>query len=475
MKLRPHQVQPVAHLLELIRKGRNVVDLSDCGTGKTYVAAAVAKQLAIPTLAIVPKIAVSQWHAAAAHFDDTLSVIGYEALRTGRSPFGSWDNTPPPGFRNETYFKCQCCQREVDLDDDPGCYCHPQKIHCIETKKVAWNYGKFNFHPAVKFIIFDEVHRCSAIDSLNADMLIAARRQCIRILGLSATAACGPLQMRALGYALGLHGLTNFYGWSRRYGCGKLEGVAGWHWLAGRDRQVEFMAKLNQEILPARGVRVRVNDIPDFPKRTVDCRLFDLDEPGKVDTIYNEMRDSLSALDARSAQDVASDHPLTVQLRAMQKIELLMVPLFAELAADYVTKGHSVGLFVNFTQTIQELRKRFKNSSTIDGITKNRDYQIEQFQRAVNRVVLINNEAGGVALSLPDETGEYPRVGIVSLPRSARTFKQLISRFHRESSKSPCAYVVPLIAGSKQISIHKKVMAKVNNIDALNDSDFLPD
>lgn len=476
-KLRPYQQQPAADLFELIQSGQNAIDLSDTGTGKTYVAACVAKNLGRPTLAVVPKITRSQWRKAAAHFDDTISVVGYEALRTGRTPYGWWDNTPPPAFRSETYFKCQCCQREVDFDNYVPCYCHPIGCHCIETKKVAWDYGKFNFHPAIEFIIFDEVHRCSGIDSLNADMLIAAKKQGIRILGISATAACGPLQMRALGFALGLHNLTNFYSWTRRYGCGKLDGVPGWQWLAGKDRQVEFMQKLNSELIPSRGVRVRVNDIPNFPKRIVECRLFDLDEAGRIDALYDEMRIALSQLEKQSLRDAASDHPLTLQLRTMQKIELLKVPLFVELANDYMAKGCSVGIFCNFSQTITELRQRLNCDCVIDGTVSEakRTKAVSDFDLGHSRSMLLNSEAGGVGLSLPDRTGDSPRVGIASTPRAARTFKQLIGRFHREDSKSTCTYIVPLIAGSKEVSIHDKMMAKVDNLDALNDGDFIPD
>jgi len=475
--LRPHQISPVADLVGLLSAGQNAIDISDCGTGKTYVAAAVAKTLARPTLAVVPKITQSQWRKAAAHFDDTLSVTGYEALRTGRTPFGTWDNNPPPGFKSETWFKCQCCQREVDMDNYVPCYCHPAGVHCLETKKVPWKYGRFNFHPGIEFLIMDEVHRCGAMDSLNADMLIAAKRQGIRILGLSATAACGPLQMRALGFALGLHNLADFYAWTRRYGCGKIDGVPGWHWKAGKDRQVEFMRKLNAEIIPSRGVRVRVNDIPNFPKRIVDCRLFDLDEAGRIDALYDEMRIPLDILAKRTSRDAASDHPLTMQLRMMQKIEILKVPLLTELVPDYVAKGYSVGVFCNFQQTIDELRKRLHCDCVIDGSVTGaaRDRSVERFQSADARVMLLNSEAGGVGLDLPDLTGEHPRVGLVLPPRSARTFKQLISRFHRESSKSTCVYNVLLAAGSKEVSIHNKVMAKVDNLDALNDGDFLPD
>lgn len=476
--LRPHQVIPVEHLVHALRLGINAVDLSDTGTGKTYVAAAVANRLKRSTLAIVPKIAMSQWKKAAEHFGDTLSVVGYEALRTGRTSYGTWDNTPPPGFKSDTYFKCQCCQLEVDLDNDPGCYCHPLKIHCLETKKIAWDYGQFRFHPAVHFTIWDEVHRCGGIDSLNADMLIAARRENVPILGLSATSACGPLEMRALGYALNLHGLGNFYQWTRKYGCGKIEGMPGWHWKAGKDRQKEFMLKLREEIIPARGVRVSYKDIPGFPERTVTPKLFDLDTPGQLDALYEDMREALEQLQNRTTLDTDAEHPLTKMLRLLQRIELLKVPLVCELAPDYIAKGYSVGVFVNYKQTMTELRRRLKCDCFIDGSSegqKGRVQSIEQFQRGVKQLILVNNDAGGASVSLPDETGENPRKGLVMPPRSARTLKQLLGRFHRESSKSPCSYDILLAAGTAEVSTFKKLSVKLDNLDTLNDGDLLPD
>lgn len=477
--LRPHQVQPVARLVRILQAGVNAVDLSDTGTGKTYVAVAVANRLKVPTLAIVPKISVSQWHAAAAHFGDTLSVVNYESLRTGRTPFGTWENPPPPGFRSETYFKCQCCQLIVDPENDPdGCYCHPLKIHCLETKKVPWEYGQFKFSPAVGLTIWDEVHRCGATNSLNADMLIAARRQRIPVLGLSATSACGPLEMRALGYVLGLHNLNDFYRWTLKYGCGKIEGLRGWHWKAGKDRQKEFMLQLREEIIPSRGVRVSYKNIPNFPERTVTPRLFDIDGGGQLDALYGEMREALECLEKRTAIDTDAEHPLTKMLRALQRIELLKVPLVCELVPDYLAKGYSVGVFVNYKQTMTELRKRLKCDCFIDGSpegSRGRAGSIARYQAGKDRLILINSDAGGAAVSLPDETGESPRKGLVMPPRSARTFKQLIGRFHRENSLSPCSYDILLAAKTAEVSTHTKLMGKVDNLDTLNDGDFLPD
>lgn len=406
---------------------------------------------------------------------DTISVVGYEELRTGRSPFGQWDNNPPPGFRNEKYFKCQCCQRIVDFDKYEGCHCHPAGIHCVEEKKKPWRYGKFNFSPGIGFIIFDEVHRCAGIKSRNADILIAARRQGLRALGLSATAACGPLQMRALGYTLGLHNLDGFYGWTRKYGCGKLSGVPGWHWLAGAEKQKNFMVKLHKELIPAHGVRVRVNDIPGFPERTITVEQFDLDAAGQIEHLYKTMHAPLTALRERASLDVAADHPLTKNLRQKQEIELLKVPLAVELTNDYLSKGCSVGIFINFAQTMQELRRRLDCSCFIDGSAagqKGREGSILNFNSDSARLILVNNEAGSVSWSGHDLHGNFPRVGLVMPPLSARSFKQLCGRFHREGGLTPCFYKVLLAANTMETKIFKKLNGKLDNLDALNDGDF---
>lgn len=475
--LRPHQVEPVTHLCKLLRAGVNAVDLSDTGTGKTYVAAAVANFLKRPTLAVVPKIAVTQWQRAASHFGDTISVVGYEALRTGRSPFGSWDNTPPAGFRNETYFKCTNCQLTVDLENFNSCYCHPKGIHCVETKKIAWDYGRFNFHQAIGQLIFDEAHRCGARDSLNADMMVGAKRQGIPTLALSATAACGPLEMRALGYLLGLHSLQDFYGWSAGYGCGKIQGLRGWHFKAGKDKQPAIMRRLRDQIIPAHGVRVRAEDIPGFPVRTIIPKLYDVDSAEKIRTIQESMQTALATLNAKKANYVDATLPITEASHYMQEIELLKVPLAVELARDLVANGQSVGIFVNFSATIKELAARLKTKCIIDGSrdgVRNRSKHIDSFQAGDDRVILINSEAGGAAVSLPDETGERPRHGLVMLPRSARTFIQLLGRFHRESSKSPCWYHVLLAARTRDEGIFERLNRKISNIDALNDGDISP-
>jgi hypothetical protein len=476
-KLRPHQIEPAKHLFQLVQAGQNCVDASDTGIGKTYVATAVALALNQPTLVVAPDVALSSWTRAAKYLGGSVSVVSYDQLRTGRTPYGTWANNPPKGFRNEIFFKCQSCQRIVDMEKFEPCYCHPAGFHCLEAKKKAWKYGPFTYVPQIKFLIFDEAHRCSAMDSLNAQLLVAARRNGIQTLCLSATLADSPLKMFALGYVLGLHN-GDFYRWSQQYGCGKIQGLRGWHWTLGKDRQKEAMKQLNSKIFPAKGVRVCRADVPGFPTVSVSTGLYDLEDPSKVDALYAEMREPLDRLSKRMESDVCAEMEITKMLRIRQKLELLKVPLAIELAKDAVEKGHSVGIFLNFKETMDELRRRLGCDCYIDGSPAGkrfRERNIENFQADKERIILVNSEAGGLAVSLHDLHGNHSREGLVFPVFSATTFIQLLGRFPREGGKTHSNYKVLLAANTIEEKIDAKLSNKIGNLTALLEGSVLSD
>lgn len=474
-------------------------------TGKTYVALAVAFSLRLPTLVVCPKISISMWHRVAEQFGDSVSVTNYEKLRTGKTPFGVWENQDKlAGSSDRRFFVCEYCQQKVELQNITPCYCHQEGIHCLNTKNKPRNFGTFKFSDAIRFLIFDEVHRCSALNSLNADMLIAAKRQGIKTLSLSATAACGPLQMRALGYLLDLHGdktervellspknsavfdfdywinhphrkILTFYSWAMKRGVKKHPTFRGLHWPLGAEKQKEVLAEIRSQIIPSRGVRVTADEIPGFPECDITAELYDIDAPGKLDGLYQEMETSLCALAEKSIGD-AEDFPLTRILRTRQKIELLKVPVAVELTNDYLAKGYSVVLFVNFQQTIEELVERL-SCPFIDGRVTGgeREAILENFQDNLCRELVVNCDAGGISISLHDLDGNFPRVGIVFPNFSAVSMRQVFGRLRREGGKSKSFYRVLLAAGTvEESSIYPKLRNKLNNLDALNNSDLCP-
>jgi len=476
----PYQVPVAQRLLGLLQTSGAALDGSDMGTGKTFTATSIARSLALPTLVVCPQISITAWNRAAAAMGTEFDVLNYEMLRMGTTPFGEWEN---PRKRAERFYECTECQLKVKLDEPFRCPHHHLGIHCLREKSVAHEHGKFFWNPAVKFIIFDEVHRCGGMDSLNSDMLVAAKRQGIKVLGLSATVADTPLNFRGLGYVLGLHQLVgrenSFYQWANRKGCRKspFGGLA----FTGNDnfRRIK-MQELHEEVFVERGARIRISDLPPgvFPSVQITAELYDLKESGRIDELYAEMDDAVQELNERKLQDKNLEHPLTRVLRAKQEIELLKVPLFEEVVRSGLENGRTIGVFVNFSQTIEALCKRLKTDCRIDGTQigaaghARRQAIIDRVQADEERVIILNNQAGGVSISLQDLTGRFPRLGAVSLPNSASMFRQLCGRFPRAGGKSPSLYRIILAAGTVEEKLHKRLAEKLDQMDVLNDGDL---
>lgn len=493
-RLLPYQVAPFRKLVSGFEQGLQAqVDFSDVGTGKTYVGAAVAAHFSLPTLVVCPYSVKSSWAEAAAHFSDELSIVNYESLTTGKTPYGSWEFQAIVDRPRPYFFSCTICQKKFRTELDLGnpCQYHPAGIHCVVRKTESIDYGKFLWNSAVGTIFFDEIHRCSAMDSLNAETLVAAKRDGRRILGISATAAWSPLKLRALGYALDLHGdsaplmvkrgsLTfqrapDFFAWSRKFGCRRHPAFKGWHWFASEKEQVAIMGEIRKEILPARGVRIEVADVPNFPTVSVQPQLFDL--PESPDSATNE---SLEIFEERAGDPLLWSE-ITRRLRARQRSELLAVSTIADLAKDKMDAGLSVAIFANFMQTLDELGKRLGVEAFLDSRTTgaDRDRIIGQFVRNETRIVLGNSAACGVGVGLHDKGRGLPiehdpicpRYGIVIPGEDAIVYQQTLGRLPRQGGRSHSIFKIFLVKGIQE-KVYKNLMQKKANIEALTDGDL---
>lgn len=482
--LRPHQIQPVQHLLGLFKNFRGLVDASDTGTGKTYVGAAVGASLNVPALVICPAIAQTAWRNAAAHFGTEFSIVSYDKLRLGHSGYGQWRNQQAVDSGRKFSFQCQCCQRTIELDGPNyfPCYTNTLGIHCLVSKKSDISYGSFSFHPGIRLLLVDEGHRCGGLNSLNSEFLIAAKRQGIPTLVMSATLASTPLQLRALGYLLDLHTLTprgglGFYDWAARYGCRREAELGGYKWMVGEEKQNGIMQEIHSKIIPARGVRVRTCDIPGFPERIVVSESYDLEEANKVQSLYQEMAQALTELNERTAS--YADGPLQRIIAARQKIELLKIPIALSLTEDDLAKGYSPCIFASYRATLLELQKRMGGPDEVDIIDGHctgaqRDAAIERYQTNRRRRLLLNSLAGGISISLQDLTGFFPRSANVFPDPSAVVMKQVLGRLPRDGGKTPALYRVLFAAGTWEDSMARALRSKANAIDTLNDGDLAP-
>lgn len=414
------------------------------GVGKTYSASAVIRELNLPTLVVCPKVIIGAWGRVLGALGTDADVINYEMVRTGRTPYGKMD------------------------------------------KEFAWD-------PAVKFLVFDEVHRCKGVDTDNSELLLAAARQKIPTLVMSATPAQTPLDFRALGQLMGLHRgegkqtlrdfenpLPTFSQWARRNGI-RLGAIYGQYIFPGRtEDRARHMTNI-AESMRDKIVRVRISDIPDFPQTQITAELYDVAEPAKMEKLYAEMAAAVADLRERKSYDKDPDHPLTKILRIRQELELLMVPSFVGLATDAMEQGMSVPIFVNFKRTIEEIGLRIPHAIRGLGVISG-DYTAAQndatatkFREDKIRVVLCQIDSGGVGISLHDVNGKYPRYSILSPGQSATNLRQATGRVQREGGKSKSIQRIVLPNHPVGRKVHANLQARLNNLDALIDEDLMPE
>jgi len=438
--------------LQVIPREGAAVDGSDTGTGKTLVAVETVKRLGNPpTLVICPKVVIPAWQRTAAAQGIDLDVLNIEKLRAGNTPYGGWY---PRDSR------------------------HP-------TEWFGWN-------PGIKFLVIDEAHRCKASGNKrvngviqpprNAELMRAARRQRIPALAMSATLADTPLEMDALGYLLRLHDSdskptlrnphpTHFLDWARDYGVRMTS--TGPEFIGG---PVE-MARIHAQLYPHKGVRVRIKDLGDlFPETQITAELCEIDNPEKVDAIYAEMAEALAELKKRTDRYFTDEFAMAER----QKVELLKVPAFVDLAQDAIAQRMSVAIFVNFRLTLQEICRRLGTDCFIDGSqigpqgSLQREANRLAFQSDRSRIIVCIAEAGGLGLDLHDITGRHPRLALISPGYNAKTLKQVLGRVWRAGGLSKSLQRLIFARGTIEETVHAAVSRKCNNLDALQDGDLEP-
>lgn len=471
--LLPYQVAPATGLLRALKRNGAAVDASECGAGKTYTVGAVLRALNVPTLVVGPKVSRPGWLRMGRHLNTSFSYTHYEEIRTGETPYGLWDNPRPDRLATELW--CEVCQCKVV---DQPCPYHQAGIHCVKVKKIPHKRGKFRWNDAIKLLVFDEAHRCCGLDSSHADLVIAARREGVPTLALSATLGDSPLHFRALGYLLGLHYLHNFYPWVMSHGCRRMP-YGGIHFVCSEENQRRHMEKIHHAIFPEHGVRLRVDEIPGFPEIDVRAELYEIDgKPGQIDALYEEMGDSIS--EVHDNRDFDVDLPITADMRARQEVELLKVPALVELCRDGVSEGKHVAIFVNFRRTCEELCKRLGTQCRVDGSQVGeygrlqRELHVEDFQRDAQPVIICTAAAGSESLDMHDVRGKFQRLGLMTPMNSVRQFKQVLGRLRRSGAKSRAIYRMVLAAGTCEEKIKENLDRKLMRMDSLNDGDLMP-
>jgi len=382
-----------SHVYQLKLRGASL-DTSETGTGKTVVACDVAKNF--PNVCVVcPKIVIPAWTRELKEVGVTpMFVLNYEKIRTGNTQFVTKEG----------------------------------------KKKFTWNL------PDDTLIIWDEVHYCKGATSQNSEMLIAATKSGLFNLMLSATAAKDPTEMRAIGFALGLHNLAkdkgpnqkSWFRWMKEHGC-RMDTFR--NWVSGG---LKHLVRLNTVLYNGYAVRLTTSDLPNafMDNRVITQPVAFMQAKSIVEAYSSVVSDTLIGLVAEDRQP--EPYVLTEILRARQIVEAAKVPETCLLVDQAVEEGFSVVVFVSFSDTMSMYLRVFPDAAVIRGgqsVTE-REANVQSFQANEKRIMICNSAAGGTGVSLHDIHGGHPRMTFINPSYNIVEYTQVLGRTYRNGAKS---------------------------------------
>ena len=425
------QQKAADHFLASLKQGKHTLDTSEVGTGKTVVAAYLAKQLGMRVAVICPKAVIPMWDREMIDMGvEPDCVMNYERIRTGKTAFLS-----------------------------------------KKGKKIM----KWLFEEPT-FVIFDEVHKCKGAWTQNAQLLISLVKQAEEhghlIHAMSATAAEDPTEMRALGYMLRLHDLNkkpnSWQGWMEDNGCA-VDNWGKWK-LLSRKRLKDVHCTMYGE--QGAAYRLTIEDFPDsFKENRVFVEHLEFKDSKKILEAYENYGVTPSIVSEYLENGSVTDNEFDIVniLRARQLAESLKVHDIVEMTEDLKDQDKSVVIFVNFRDTAEALTDKLGCPSIIGGQNPyRRQAIIDDFSLDEERVLVVNIAAGGTGLSLHDVMGDYPRVALISPTFSAKDYMQALGRIHRNGAKSHALQKILVAAGSVEETVVKSIQAKLANLNTLH-------
>jgi len=448
--LLPPQIPHAQRLIDSLYLNGVATDLSVTGTGKTYSASAIARHFKSPTIVVAPKMVLPIWKRILNSFGvEPDLTINYEKLCRGNTPWLKYG-------RNKG--------------------------------TEHWLSAKLKFSDD-SLVILDESHKMKGINSLNAGLLVALKRQKYRSLLLSATQATTPLDMRAFAYATGLMPDVEMKTYKQFCIESGAEWVGRWGALKfNKDDKsaLEKMRCVHGYLFDEKKIasRLTAEDFGDlFPKNHIVSEAYDMGQSSiHIKNIYNDLELAIDRL--RERVENYSQHILALITAARRKIELLKVPTLLEMIEDLYDEGKSVVVFVNYTDTINLLHKCLEKNSKFSGknliglvygerSVSDRLQDIEDFQNDKKRIILANGSCGGQSLNFHDLHGNFPRASLINPSFSAINLYQCTGRIHRVEAKTPAYQRIVLAAKSIEESIAKKLHSRMGNLSMLNNGELL--
>lgn len=470
----PHAMQ----IAQAFRDRSVAFDGSDAGTGKTPCNASVLRFFAEQDhnerpLIICKKSGVSIWQDWCDQLGvEPFDVINYDRARLGQCHYlkvaqSSASKKKALALRPEDFlmpFKQKYPSEEMSTENLRF------KEYYEKTRlRIAGSSPEFKFTlPPKACIVVDEVHKCTGSGTQNSEILIAAKKSGAPLLLLSATGADSPLNMRALGFALGLHSLKDYRNWCVKMGCRKNPQTHAWEW----NGNAEAMLELHRQIFPWKGSRMRKSEIPGYPKVKIVAEMYDFAEDAV--RLARTKKEHVVKLAELQADLDAADLEITRLGYMLQIAEIFKIEFLVDEAVELMEEGFSVVIALRTTYAREVIMSKLGTECAVygDQTAEERDACLASFQANTDTVIVVNIQAGADTISLNDTQGGHPRVGLVCPTYSAKELIQLFGRLNRATDKSEALYRVIFAKGTPEEKACRAVQSKINNIALLNDGDL---
>ena len=445
-KLLPYQHSHADNIQYTLKRYGRALDLSQTGTGKSYVSAAICTMLKLRPLVICPKSLVTMWPKVLKEFGvEPYGISNYEMLQFGNYMVGTETKKCP-------YIK----KIEVDMEDKDTI----ENDYKSKKREEDGKYFTFEWQnlPSDMLVIFDEAHRCKNPRTFNSIILHTLAEKDTKILLLSATLADKPDTFVLPAFVLKLvPSVRKAKDWIYELAKGYTNPMSGVHDI----------------LFPEYASRMRSRDLKGlFPDNKIIAECFEMENAKEIEEQYMLIEDEIKKL---KTKEDSSNCVLAKILYARMRIEQLKIPTFVKLAKETLDNGNSVAIFVNFTDTLKTIQKELGAKCVIYGqqSIEERDRSVRLFNQDKERMIICNIRSGGVGISLHDTIGDFPRVSLISPSWSAQDILQALGRIHRANGKTPVVQKIVFCKGTIEEDICKKMGEKIQNIAQLNDGDLL--
>lgn len=442
-------------------------DGSETGCGKTYSAAAIARNFDGPIVVIGPKVILRKWKEILNKFSkEAIVYINYEKLCRG----------------NTKWLKYQKPKRQAI---EAGTKVKGRKFHPDETLARYYN-AVINF-PAGCLVIVDESHRCKGVNSLQAGFLMALKRQGYKFLLLSATQATSPLDMRAFGFAVNLlpnPSMKEYKKFCLDAGAIETGRYGSMTFDETDDRAREKMSEVHHHLFDFSkiGSRLTREDMGDlFPENEIICESYDMGpNSDRIQHAYDIMEREIAKMEDSMGNYAA--HVFAEIMKMRRRVEMLKVPTLVEMAEDLFDEHKSVIIFVNFTETIETIDgrlsrlRKFRDKNLIGHIyggrtIRQREQDIDDFQADRKRILLINLLCAE-SIGLHDLNGNFPRATLINPSFSAIKVLQALGRAHRQGGQTKVYQRFVFADRTYESHICNRVSGRLDNLELLNDGDL---